>query len=149
MTAAVQFAYPQVYYACHTRHQRRRSNEAGLSVRDLEILVHLDRRVALTLSELARHMDLAPSTLSEALSALVELGCVIKTTAPGRRDRRRVGLLLTARGIAAVRSGSVLETARVKLVLRRMAPDDRHRVCEALTILARACRNMGTREERS
>ena len=33
----IQFCYPQVYYACHTRHVRARSTAAHLSMRDSEI----------------------------------------------------------------------------------------------------------------
>ena len=69
-TERIQFCYPQVYYACHTRHARARSTAAHLSMRDSEILVHLDRSTPLTLTELASHMDLARSTLSEAVSKL-------------------------------------------------------------------------------
>jgi DNA-binding MarR family transcriptional regulator len=101
----LQFAYPQIYYACHTRHERRRSTDQHLSMRDSQILVHLDRRVPLTLGALAAHMDLAASTLSEAISHLESHGYVLKTQA---RDRRRVALLLTPKGVNAVRATSVL-----------------------------------------
>ena len=70
----IQFAYPQIYYACHTRHVRRRSSAVHLSARDSEILVHLDRASPTSLSVLARHMDLAASTLSEAISSLGAIG---------------------------------------------------------------------------
>jgi hypothetical protein len=49
----VQFSYPQVYYACHTRRVRWRSNAFRLSAR-LEILVHPDR-VTPDVSLLASH----------------------------------------------------------------------------------------------
>ena len=55
----VQFCYPQVYYACHTRHQRGRTADGRLSPRDSQILVHLDPHCAKSLTPLARHLGLA------------------------------------------------------------------------------------------
>ena len=40
----VQFAYPQIYFACHARHERTRSTARELSARDSQIL---DRRRAI------------------------------------------------------------------------------------------------------
>jgi len=140
----IQFAYPQIYFACHTRHGRARSGPASLSARDAQVLVHLDREQPMTLTTLARHMGLAASTLSEAVKQLAALGYVDKA----RRvegDRRQVGLALTRKGVEAVRSSSVLETPRLKRVLRRLAPADRARVADALELLAAACRPKGHR----
>jgi DNA-binding MarR family transcriptional regulator len=133
----VQFAYPQIYYACHTRHDRRRSNAVHLSARDAQILVHLDVDVARPVSSLAFHMDLAASTVSEALTRLETLGFVHK--AANSSDKRQVGVRLTAKGVAAVRDGSVLESDRLRRVLARMSPSDRRAVVSGLARLARAC----------
>jgi MarR family transcriptional regulator, organic hydroperoxide resistance regulator len=138
----VQFAYPQIYYACHTRHERRRSTVEHVSTRDSEILVHLDRRVPMTLSELAAHMDLAASTLSEAVSHLEAHGYVHKAPV---RDRRRVALLLTPKGVSAVRAASVLEGSRLKTMLMRLNAGERRRAIEGLALLADACRRSGKR----
>ncbi len=135
--AQIQFAYPQIYYACHTRHDRRRSNAAHLSPRDAQMLVHLDPRAALPVSRLAFHMDLAASTVSEALTRLEALGFVHKTAAAA--DRRQVGVCLTAKGVAAVREGSVLESQRLRRVLARMSARDRVAAVSGLARLARAC----------
>lgn len=134
----IQFAYPQVYYACHTRHARRKSNPFHLSRRDAEILVHLDRSVPTSLSSLARHMDLSASTLSEAVSKLAGHGYLVKT--PNAGDRRHVGIVLTATGVGAVRASSVLEAGRLKDVLSRLSARDRATVVEGMTHLAGACR---------
>lgn len=135
----VQFAYPQIYFACHTRHERGRSTAHQLSLRDAQILVHLDRNTPMTVTALARHLGLAASTLSEAITNLAALGYAEKT-AVAPRDRRAVGLRLTDKGVAAVRETSVLEGARLAAVLRRLAPSDRRRAIEGLSIFADACR---------
>lgn len=135
----IQFCYPQVYFACHTRHDRARSTEARLSGRDSEILVHLDRSAPLTLSELAAHMDLSRSTLSEALTKLEAFGYVVK--APhAARDRRHVGLVLTQKGVAAVRASSVLDPKRLRGALARLSAKDQAAAVAGLELLARACR---------
>ena len=135
--AQIQFTYPQIYYACHTRHDRRRSNAVHLSPRDAQMLVHLDQGAALPVSRLADHMGLAASTVSEALTKLEALGFVHKAAAAS--DRRQVSVRLTAKGVAAVREGSVLETQRLRRVLARMPARDRVAVVSGLTRLARAC----------
>lgn len=135
--AAIQFAYPQVFYACHTRHERRRSSAAQVSDRDVQILVHLDGSRPMPVTTLATHMDLAASTLSEAVTRLVALGLIVKTGGHGG-DRRRVGLALTPSGIAVVRESSVLEADRLRMVLRRLTAAERRAVVRGLALLARA-----------
>ena len=134
----IQFSYPQIYYACHTRHARRRSSPFRLSTRDSDILVHLDGAAPTSLVALARHMDLAASTMSEAVTRLEGLGYVAKSA--GLPDRRRVGIVLTAKGIVAVRATSVLEARRLAAVLARLSAHDVRVVTDGLGLLARACR---------
>jgi DNA-binding MarR family transcriptional regulator len=136
--AAIQFAYPQIYYACHTRHARGRSSDRHLSPRDSQILVHLESPTPLPVSLLARHMGLAASTVSEATKKLERFGYVARCVADGG-DRRRVGLALTEKGRAAVQHASVLETGRLRTVLRRLSSRDLRQVIGALSRLARAC----------
>ena len=134
----IQFSYPQIYFACHTRHQRRRSNAFRLSARDAEILVHLDRAAPVTLSALARHLDVSPSTLSEAVSQLVRHGYIVKSVSTA--DRRQLGLILSARGAEAVLASSVLESRRLEAALMRLSKRELATVVDGLTFLARACR---------
>lgn len=134
----IQFCYPQVYFACHTRHDRGRSTDARLSDRDAQILVHLDGPSPMTLSELAAHMDLSRSTLSEALTKLERFGYVSKSP-HAMRDRRHIGLALTKKGVAAVRAGSVLEGRRLRAVLSSLSRGELASVIDGLETLARAC----------
>jgi DNA-binding MarR family transcriptional regulator len=135
----LQFCYPQVYYACHTRHERARSGPSRLSARDAQLLVHLDRTEPTTIGGLARHMDLAASTVSEAIARLLALDYVARS-ARDARDRRRVGVVLTPKGAAAVRASSVLETPRLRDVLRRLSHSELVEVTRGLGLLAEACR---------
>jgi DNA-binding MarR family transcriptional regulator len=135
----VQFTYPQIYYACHTRHGRRRSTEFRLSESDAALLVHLDSATGARVSELAAHLSLSRSTVSAALSRLSALGYVAKARS-AEPDRRQVRLGLTPAGIAAVRATSVLEARRLRTVLGRLSPGDLRQVVRGLGCLSRACR---------
>lgn len=135
----VQLTYPQVYYACHTRHQRKRSTDHRLSQRDAAILAHLSPDAPRVPAQLARHLAIARSTLSEALKKL-ELLDYVRRVSDANGDGRRVGLLLTAKGLRAVRETSVLESARLEAVLRCASASDRAAIAAGLAALADACR---------
>ena len=134
---AIQRAYPQIYYACHTRHIRGRSTDVHLSPRDSQILVHLDPSRPLSVSLLARHLGLSVSTVSEALTKLERFGYVGKR---GSVDRRRVGVVLLPKGVRAIQAASVLESGRLRAVLRRLSSPGLVQVARGLERLARACR---------
>src|SRR4051812_13517858 len=106
----VQTAYPQIYFACHTRHVRRASTATQLSATDSTLLAHLDEDDAVRATTLAKHLGLAASTLSAAIARLAALGYVIQRR--DTNDRRAVELLLSAKGAAAMQASSVLESAR-------------------------------------
>ena len=88
----VQVAYPQIYFACHTRHLRRASSATRLSPADSTLLAHLDEEHPVRPTRLARHVGLAASTLSAAITRLTAHGYVIQER--DRDDGRAVGLLL-------------------------------------------------------
>ena len=135
----VQLTYPQVYHACHTRHQRKRSTSHRLSARDAAILAHCSPSIPLIPAQLARHLDIARSTLSEAIKNLTRLGYV-QRVANSNGDGRQSGIMLTEEGLRAVRETSVLESARLVQVLECATPADRVAISVGLTKLADACR---------
>ena len=142
----VQFCYPQIYYACHTRHVRKKSNALHVSARDSEMLVHLDRVRPTTVTSLASHMDLSASTVSEAIAKLESHGYVVKHR--GTSDRRQVGLVLTAKGVDTVRATSVLEARKLRAVLGALSPRDLRRTVAGLVSLADACRRLPSKRRR-
>jgi len=137
--ATVQLTYPQVYHACHTRHHRKRTTEHALSARDAAILAHCGIESPILPAKLARHLSIAPSTLSEAIKKLTQAGYV-QRVAKVEGDARRSGILLSAKGLRAVRETSVLESARLTAVLAEASPADRAAIAMGLTKLADACR---------
>src|SRR4029453_11820856 len=102
----VQVAYPQIYFACHTRHIRRASTGIRLSAADSTLLAHLDEEHATRPTALARHLGLAASTLSAAIARLAKLGYVTLNRAA--KDGRAVDLRLAAKGASAMQASSVL-----------------------------------------
>jgi len=137
----VQATYPQVYLACHTRHQRKRSSAHRLSSRDATILAHLSQESATTPARLAAHLSVARSTLSEALKNLQALGFAVGVQRPASGGARGgTGILLTARGHAALQDTSVLELPRLRTVLGTLSPAELRAVARGMTALANGCR---------
>ena len=136
----VQTCYPQIYLACHTRHQRAASSPHGLSPRDSTLLAHLDETRPTTPSVLARHLGVGGPTMSAAIKRLVRLGYVDQERDPS--DARSVRLRLARKGADAMRDSSVLEPARVKRVLAKLRPADRRAALAGLALLARAAQEL-------
>jgi DNA-binding MarR family transcriptional regulator len=146
----IQVAYPQVYLACHTRHQRKRSTPHRLSARDAAILAHLSDTTMTTPSKLAGHLGIARSTLSEALKRLTVLGFTTQTLRPGSAGARGgVGVLLTPKGVQAITETSVLEEPRLRALLGAMSEAERKRVALGMGALAAACGRLKPREPSS
>ena len=140
----VQLTYPQVYLACHTRHQRKRTTEYALSARDAAILAHCGVDSPILPAKLARHLSIARSTLSEAIKKLTQAGYV-RRVPQAEGDGRHSGILLTAKGLRAVRETSVLESARLAAVLAEASASERAAIALGLSKLAEACRRYSER----
>lgn len=134
----VQVAYPQIYFACHTRHARRASSATNLSPADSTLLAHLDEDTAVRPTVLARHLGLAASTLSAAIARLAAHGYIVQEQ--DADDGRARGLRLSVKGAKAMQASSVLESPRVKRMLARLTPAERRRALAGLALLARAAR---------
>jgi DNA-binding MarR family transcriptional regulator len=139
----VQATYPQVYLACHTRHQRKRTTEHRLSARDSSILAHLDEVDAVAPALLAKHLGIARSTMSEALKKLVAHGFA-------GRVGRSAAVVLLEKGRRAISETSVLESARLQAVLAGVPARERAIICNGMRRLADACRDhqLGTARSR-
>ena len=126
----VQTAYPRVYLACHSRHQNKRTTAAQLSPRDATLLAHLSETEPVTQNDLAGHVGIGKSTLSEAISSLEEVGYVVRNGAVYR----------TSAGSKAMSGGSVLETARLRELLSHLNAEERRHAVEGLELLAEGAR---------
>ena len=136
--AAVQRYYPQIYLACHTRHQRRRTNAASLTPNESSLLAHLQHDAPLRASTLARHLGVGASTLSAAVKRLTGLGYIVRER--DTADGRALSLRLSAQGERAMRGASALETRRVAAMLTKLSAADRAQAIDGLRLLASAAR---------
>jgi DNA-binding MarR family transcriptional regulator len=141
----VQRLYPQIFLACHTNHVRAASTRWKLSAHDSAVLSHLDRSSGLSPRSLAKHLSVAPSTLSASIKRLTNLG-YLTCDAPAN-DKRRREIRLTDLGAEAMAATSVLDGERVRAMLKKLRPADRRAALGGLALLARAARELGAEED--
>jgi DNA-binding MarR family transcriptional regulator len=141
----VQRLYPQIFLACHTNHVRAASTRWKLSSHDSAILSHLSRASGLSPRSLAKHLGVAPSTLSASIKRLTNLG-YLTCDAPAN-DKRRREVRLTDRGAEAMSATSVLDRERVHGMLKKLKPTDRKAALIGLALLARAARKLTAEED--
>jgi DNA-binding MarR family transcriptional regulator len=132
---SIQQSYPRVYFACHTLHVRRRTTPHQLSPSDGNVLGHLDARRGIRPGDLAAHMSLSPSAMSATIARLQRLGYVARSRSSS--DGRAAELRLTSLGVAAIQATSVLDTARLGMVLGKLEPEERAAAVRGLELLAR------------
>lgn len=129
-------SYPKIYLACHRRHLRDDERGRTLTQHQAGILDHLDAANPLTISELARHLDVTESTISIQLSRLETAGYVRRSR--NRDDRRQVRVSLTAAGLRIKEQNSVLDPDLVRDLVTFLKPEEAEAGLAGLEILARA-----------
>ena len=130
--------YPQIYFACHTRHTRDPRTQRKVSQRQISILDHLDAVEATAVTQLAQHMGVTPSTISLAIDRLEARGYV--TRMRDARDARRVHVRLTETGVQVREAHSVLDAERVTSLFAELDEEQRTRAIQGLRLLAKAAR---------
>jgi DNA-binding MarR family transcriptional regulator len=128
--------YPQIYFACHTRHVRDPRTQRVLSAHQASVLDHLDEIEPTNLRTLAEHMGVTASTMSITVDRLVRQRYVVRKR--GAHDGRQVRLLLTRAGVRIKSEKSVLDPGLVKNVLAQLPLQERRRALEGLALLAQA-----------
>jgi len=136
----IQRLFPQIYLACHNDHVRAASTDWRISSQDGSVLVHLDREVGVRPKTLARHLGVAPSTLSATISRLEKLGYL--SNKPALKDKRQREIKLTDQGAQAIAGTSVLNADRIRSLLQRLTRDERQAAVRGLSLLARAAREI-------
>jgi len=128
--------YPQIFFACHTRHVRDPKTRRVLSAHQASILDHLDEQEPVTLLDLAGHMGVTASTMSLHVERLVRRGYVLRER--DSRDARRLRLRISASGARIREANSVLDPERVRSMLSRLSAAERAAGVRGLEILVRA-----------
>ena len=139
--------YPQIYFACHTRHVRDPQSQRLLSRHQASILDHLDELDPMSVNDLARHMGVTAATMSLAIDRLERKGYVARTR--DGADRRRVHVRLTSAGVRIKEASSVLDPSRVETLLSRLTEQERETAIRGLALLAGAAHRpaVASREE--
>ena len=132
--------YPKIFFACHRRHARDPKTNREVSERQVQILDHLDEKVATRLSELADHLGVTASTMSLAIDRLERAGYARRTR--GARDRRQVDVRLTASGARVREAHSVLDQERVHTLWAGLPKGERTAALDGLVALAQSVLDM-------
>ncbi|NQZ33284.1 MAG: winged helix-turn-helix transcriptional regulator [Oceanospirillaceae bacterium] len=132
----IQVLYPKIYFACHQQHSKAKSAKGQLTDRDLNILVHIFDGKYRYNKELANHLNVAPSTMSEALNHLVALKVLL--TKIDDNDQRRTRYLLTDAGRTALQESSVLDSNKLTKMLNKLNAEQQTQVLQGLQLLADA-----------
>lgn len=133
-------AYPQIWHACHTHHQRGERSGDPLTEREASMLAHISAFAPASPKALAKHMGITKATMSAVIETLLEKGLIHRVQ--HALDKRRHELTLTREGERALIRGSVLDAGRVERALRSLPAAKRARVVEGMSLLAQACRDV-------
>jgi DNA-binding MarR family transcriptional regulator len=133
-------SYPKIYLACHRRHLRNDESGRKLTQHQASILDHLNSSHPLTISELARHLDVTESTMSIQVTRLERAGYVRRSQ--DDNDRRRIRASLTAAGLRVQEQNSVLDPDLVREMFSLLRPDETELGLAGLELLAHAAEKL-------
>lgn len=120
--------------------RRVRDKREQLTRETAAFLLHLAEAGPMTLTELSRHLDRAPSTLSEMVDQLAAKDLIRRE--PDPRDGRRSLIWLTANGREAqAREMYALDRDHLRRAAARLPPDRRAILADALGDLINALRS--------
>jgi len=139
---AIQQLYPRIYHACHVGHRPGKCSPWRLAEHEAALLAHLDPVHGVTARELGAHLHKGAPALSATIARLEGLGLVQRAVRRGRSPAR--GITLTADGVAAVQSASVLDADRLRELVARLSPRQQHDAVRGLRLLADAATVGGT-----
>lgn len=132
--------YPRVFLACHREHRRHPRTGRKVSHQQAMILDHLDEFEPLSVSRLARHLGVTPSTMSLNLDRL-ERNRLVHRQRDGA-DARRVLVTLSAAGARVKDDQQVLDPQCVRRLLSALTPEQRETAITGLRLLAQAADEM-------
>ena len=113
---------------------RMRQHRADLSVPEFRTLAFLNQHTGASLTAVADHLGFSLPSTSKLMEGLVERRLVSREF--DASDRRRVTLVLTARGSAILQAAYVPTQAYLARVLAELSPADRATVVQAMRVLA-------------
>ncbi|HVT79282.1 MAG TPA: MarR family winged helix-turn-helix transcriptional regulator [Phycisphaerae bacterium] len=138
-------AFPRIFRALHRRHVYDPSARRLLTSHQASVLDHLDPAIPTSLRDLARHLDVTPSTMSLTIDRLERAAFVRR--ARSAADARRTDLFLTPAGHRIQRRQKVLDPALARQVLASLSSSDRKAALAGLLLLAHAAETIRRRAQ--
>lgn len=132
--------YLRIYSACHVPSQARGKKTSSVSSNQATVLDNLSLTKGVTVLNLARHMGVAPSTMSLTLDRL-ERGAFIKRI-KDREDGRRTYVFLTPEGDRIQRGQKILEPERIAALLGNLTILERKQAIAGLRNLMEAANTL-------
>jgi DNA-binding MarR family transcriptional regulator len=117
------------------RTQLRMHSGSALSVPQFRTLLFINRHKGTSISEVAEHIGLSLPSMSTLVEGLVARNFVLRRV--HEDDRRRMTLMLTERGDAALRSARTGAQAYLTEQLRPLSEGQRATILRAMRILRR------------
>lgn len=115
------------------RRSRATEHLPDLSDSHIEVLRALPRGTVLTAAELARRIDLRPSTLSNLLVAMEAGGLVARRQ--DETDRRRVQILATPRALTLFERYDTASAALIETAAHTLTEQDQQTLSAAIPVL--------------
>ena len=128
--------YVRIYFACHARSVSDPKKRSAISPNQANVLEYLDKEEGITVLDLARHLGVAPSTMSLTLDRLERGGFVFRRKDP--TDGRRTMIVLTPDGERIKRKQKVLEPDLIAAMLNRLSSTRRREAIAGLRTLTEA-----------
>ena len=113
-----------------------KADAEDLSQHERQLLHHIPHDVGISLGDVARHLGIPKSSASEQVKSLERRGLLTRRRDPN--DERRLAIVLTRRGVARLRSDSILDLVRLGAALKKLTPAERKSLFEGLDRLAPA-----------
>ena len=121
------------------RRIRNEREDESLTLNQLSALGVLERHGALPVGELAGHERVRPPSMTRTVSALEELGLVVREPHPV--DRRLAVVRATEAGLARTAADRKRRNAWLTHQLRDLTPAEREKLLAALPVLEKLARS--------
>lgn len=136
--------YVRIYFACHVRSITDPKKRSTISANQANVLEFLDTGEGTTVLDLARHLGVAPSTMSLTLDRLEKGSFVRRQKDPS--DGRRTLIFLTGEGDRIRRRQKLLEPELIAAMLGRMSTARRKEAIAGLLSLTEAATELVSSE---
>ncbi len=149
MTESIQITQPlrawmDVFMHRSMRGWNQFAKSTGLSMPQFSILMQLHYKGACGMSAISERFDVSAAAASQLVDKLVQAGYIERTEDPS--DRRAKLLKLSTNGAKLVDDGIQERYRWMDELTSRLSAAEQTKICEALTLLTEAARQMEQRE---